>query len=88
VMDDAIVADEIELLRSDGTRFDGVQSLTGGGRKLVFQPADHWEDSEYRLVFSRRLEDVSGNRLGEALDHMVSQGQRSRAGVVTFGPAP
>jgi hypothetical protein len=88
VMDDAIVADEIEVQRSDGARFDGIQSLTMDGRKLVFHPTDRWDDSDYRLVLSRRLEDVCGNRLGEALDHLVSQRQRSCAGVVSFRPAP
>jgi hypothetical protein len=88
VMDDAIVADEIEVQRSDGTRFDGIQSLVMDGRKLVFHPADRWDDSDYQLVLSRRLEDVCGNRFGEALDHLVLQRQRSRAGVVSFRPAP
>lgn len=87
MMDDAIVADEIEVQCSDGTRFDAVQSLIMDGRKLVFHPAGRWDDSDYRLVLSRRLEDVCGNRLGEALDHLVSQRQRSRAGVVSFRPA-
>jgi hypothetical protein len=84
MMDDAIAVDEVVILRSDSTRFDGVQSLTMDGRRLIFEPAKRWEDEEYRIIFSRRFEDMSGNRLGEALDHMVSQGQRSRAGVMTF----
>jgi len=88
VMDDAIVADEIAVQRPDGTRFDGTHSLIMDGRKLIFQSTDRWDDSDYRLVLSRRLEDVCGNRLGEALDHLVSQRQRSRAGVVSFRPTP
>lgn len=60
VMDDAIVADEIEVQRSDGTRFDGVQSLTMDGRQLVFQPAGRWEHSirwrdKARLIYGCRM---------------------------------
>jgi hypothetical protein len=86
VMDSAIVADEVEVQCSDGARFDGVRSLTTDGRKLVFYPVGCWDDSDYRLVFSRRFEDVCGNRLGEAVDHLASERQRSRAGVVSFRP--
>lgn len=86
VMDGAIVADEIQVQCSDGSRLEGIQSLTIDGRKLIFDPASCWDNSDYRLVLSRRLEDVCGNRLDEALDHLSSQPQRSRAGVVSFRP--
>ena len=51
-----------------------------------FHPVNRWEDAEYRLVFSRRFEDVCGNRLGEALDHLLAARQRSRSGALSFRP--
>jgi len=37
-------------------------------------------------VLSERLEDVCGNRLGEALDQDVSARGRPRAGMINFIP--
>src|SRR5262249_6662711 len=86
VMDNAIVADEIQVQGPDGARLAGTQALTEDSRKLVFRPLSRWERVEHRLVFSRRFEDVCGNRLGEALDHLLAARQRPRGGVLTFRP--
>jgi hypothetical protein len=86
VMDNAIVAEEIQVQGPDGDRLAGTQALTDDSRKLVFRPLSRWEHAEYRLVFSRRFEDVCGNRLGEALDHLLTARQRPRGGVLTFRP--
>jgi hypothetical protein len=85
-MDNAIVAEEIQVQGPDGARLAGTQALTDDSRKLVFRPLSHWEQAEYRLVFSRRFEDVCGNRLGEALDHLLTARQRPRGDVLTFRP--
>lgn len=85
-MDNAIVADEIQVQGPDGVRLAGIQALTDDSRKLVFRPVSRWEEADYRLVLSRRLEDACGNRLGEALDHLLAARQRSRGGVLTFRP--
>jgi hypothetical protein len=88
VMDTAIVADEVDVRGPDGQRTPGVLQPTPDGRRLLFRPAAVWRDAEYQLVFSRRLEDICGNRLDEALDHLVTQRQRSRGGVLPFRPLP
>jgi hypothetical protein len=79
VMDNAIVTDEIQVQ---------IQALTDDSRKLVFRPLSRWEEAEYHLVLSRRFEDVCGNRLGEALDHLLAARQRPRGGILTFHSPP
>jgi hypothetical protein len=59
-------------------------SLAPGGTKARLIPSHPWRAGEYRLVVSERLEDVCGNRLGEALDHDLGSGDRPRAGTVNF----
>jgi hypothetical protein len=86
VMDDAIVAQEVQVQGADGLRLPGVQALSDDGRRLVFHPDNRWEDAEHRLVFSRRFEDVCGNRFDEALDHLLAARQRSRNGALSFRP--
>lgn len=88
VMDDAIVAEEVQVQSADGLRLPGIQAVSDDGRRLVFHPVNRWEDAEYRLVFSRRFEDVCGNRLAEALDHLLAARQRSRSGALSFRPVP
>jgi hypothetical protein len=83
-MDNAIVADEIQVRGPDGVRAAGIQTLSDHSSKPVFRPLSRCEQAEYRLVFSRRFEDVCGNRLGEALDHLLAARQRPRGGVLTF----
>jgi hypothetical protein len=85
VMDDAIVADEVDVQGPKGL-LTGVQVLCEDGRQLAFRPFTRWEDSDYRLVFSRRFEDACGNRLGEALDHLFVTRQRARSGAMVFRP--
>lgn len=86
VMDTAIVADEVEVRGPEGQPTPGAFEPTPDGRRLFFRPTAAWRDAEHQLVFSRRLEDICGNRLGEALDHRVTERQRSRYGILTFGP--
>src|SRR5262249_2643255 len=71
VMDNAIMADEVQVQGPDGVRLAGSQAMTDDSRRLVFRPVNRWEEADYRLVLSRRFEDVCGNRLGEALDHLL-----------------
>ena len=86
VMDNAIMADEVQVQGPDGVRLAGSQAMTDDSRRLVFRPVNRWEEADYRLVLSRRFEDVCGNRLGEALDHLLAARQRSRGGLLIFRP--
>ena len=78
------------LVAVDGSIKETAEAILAGGGPDLVAFGRHFiaNPDEYRLIFSLRLEDVSGNRLGEALDHMFALGQRSRAGVVSFRPAP
>jgi hypothetical protein len=40
----------------------------GGERVLTFAPKERWKKGEYRLEVDARLEDVCGNRVGEAFE--------------------
>jgi hypothetical protein len=86
VIDHAIVADEVHVQGPDGRRLAGIQALSDNGLKLAFHPDAHWKNTDYSVVFSRRFEDVCGNRLGEALDHLLAAQQRSRGGALSFRP--
>jgi hypothetical protein len=86
VMDAATVADEVMVVGPDGERIGGRCEITPDGRKMRFHPTRRWRVGEHLILFSRRLEDVCGNRLGKALDHAVSTRQRSRAGRIAFVP--
>jgi hypothetical protein len=59
-------------------------SLGPDGTTARLIPSHPWRAGEHRLVVSERLEDVCGNRLGEALDHDVGAGGPPRAGMINF----
>jgi hypothetical protein len=86
VMDDAICEDEIGLLIPSGEVVQMRVSLTLDGTAAHLIPSHPWRAGKHRLVVSERLEDVCGNRLGEALDHDLSAGGRPRPGMLTFFP--
>lgn len=86
VMDAAIVADEVLVIGPEGEPVAGRIEVLSDGRKMRFHPERAWQDGEHQILFSHRLEDVCGNRLGEALDHAVSSRQRSRGGSISFRP--
>jgi hypothetical protein len=84
VMDAALCEDEIAVLTLSGDAVDTRVSLTPDGTTARLIPSHPWRDGEHRLVASQRLEDVSGNRLGEALDHDLGAGGRPRPGTINF----
>ena len=59
-------------------------SLAPDGTAARLIPSHPWRAGEHRLVASERLEDVCGNRLGEALDHDLGAGGPPRAGMINF----
>ncbi len=75
VMDRALLEDAITVCSADRQRLSGAVTSAEGERKWLFTPDAPWTRSLYRVVFSADLEDVSGNRIGEALDHDISARQ-------------
>jgi hypothetical protein len=86
VMDAALCADEIGVLTSERQVVQTRVSLAPDGTTAQLTPSRPWRDGEHRLVVSERLEDVCGNRLGEALDHDLGAGGRPRTGMINFTP--
>ena len=86
VMDAALCEDEIGVLTPSGEVVQTRVSLAPDGTAAQLIPSHPWSAGEHRLVVSERLEDVCGNRLGEALDHDLSAGGRPRAGMINFTP--
>jgi hypothetical protein len=84
VMDAALCEDEIGVLTPAGEVIQTRMSLAPGGTAAQLIPSLPWRAGEYRLVVSERLEDVCGNRLGEALDHDLGAGGTPRAGMINF----
>jgi hypothetical protein len=84
VMDAALCEDEIAVLSSSGELVETRLSLAADGTAARLIPSHPWRAGEHRLVASERLEDVCGNRLGEALDHDVGAGEPPRAGMINF----
>ena len=86
VMNAALCEDEIGVLTYSGEVVQTRVSLAQTEPQRRLPRATLGEPGKYRLVVSERLEDVCGNRLGEALDHDLSAGERPRAGMINFTP--
>jgi hypothetical protein len=84
VMDAALCEEEIGVMAPSGDAVQTRVSLAMNGTAAQFIPSLPWHAGEHRLVISERLEDVCGNRLGEALDHDLSKEGRPRAGTISF----
>jgi hypothetical protein len=86
VMDAALCEDEIAVLTLSGKVVPTRVSLAPDGTTAQIIPSHPWLAGEHHLVASERLEDICGNRLGEALDHELSVCGRPRAGMIVFTP--
>ena len=84
VMDAALCEDEIGVLTPAGDVVQTRVSLAPDGTAARLIPSRPWRAGEHRLIVSERLEDVCGNRLGEALDHDLGAGGPPRAGMINF----
>ena len=84
VMDAALCEDEIAVLTPSGEVAATRVSLAPDGTAARLIPSYPWRTGVHRLVASERLEDVCGNRLGEALDHDLGAGGPPRAGMINF----
>jgi hypothetical protein len=70
-MDDALLHDQLEIVDADGRSQPGQVTTSADGEAWSWRPDHTWRPGAYRLLVGSSLEDVSGNRLGEALDHDV-----------------
>ncbi|MFE1962013.1 hypothetical protein [Streptomyces sp. NPDC059479] len=84
VMDAALCQDEIAVLAPSGEVVRTRVSLAPDGTAARLVPSHPWRAGEHRLLVSERLEDVCGNRLGEALDHDLGAEGARRAGMINF----
>jgi hypothetical protein len=84
VMDAALCEDEIAVLSPSGGVAQTRESLAPDGTSARFIPSHPWRSGEHCLVVSEHLEDVCGNRLGEALDHELGAGGPPRAATISF----
>ena len=84
VMDAALCAAEIAVLTPSGEVIQTRVSLAADGTAARLIPSHPWHAGEHSLVISDRLEDICGNRLGEALDHELDAGGPPRTGTINF----
>jgi hypothetical protein len=84
VMDAALCEDGIGVLTPSGVVVPTNVSLAPDGTAARLTPSHPWRAGEHSLILSERLEDVCGNRLGEALDHELGVGGPPRAGMIYF----
>jgi hypothetical protein len=84
VMDAALCEDEIGVLTPAGEVVQTRVSLASDGTAARLIPSHPWRAGQHRLIVSECLEDVCGNRLGEALDHDLGAGGPPRAGMINF----
>jgi hypothetical protein len=84
VMDAALCEDVIGVLTPSGEALRTDVLLAAEGTEARIIPNCPWGAGRHRLVVSERLEDVCGNRLGEALQHNVGASGAPRAGMIDF----
>ncbi|MDW5266132.1 MULTISPECIES: hypothetical protein [Acidobacteriaceae] len=77
-MDDALLRDQLEVEDAQGRLQAGHTTTSSSGRVWSWRPMRGWSTGDYRLVVGANLEDVSGNRIGEALDHEVGSPDAAR----------
>jgi hypothetical protein len=80
-MDDALLRDQLEVVDAQGRSQPGQVTASASGRVWSWRPKHGWRTGDYRLVVGSSLEDVSGNRVGEALDHEVGSPDTAREDV-------
>ena len=82
VMDTALLADRLLVRATESRRtVTGRVLVDRGGRVWRFTPAEPWREGNYVVEVDPALEDASGNRIGEALDHPSGQADERPAPV-------
>jgi hypothetical protein len=70
-MDGGLLRDQLEVVDAEGQFPPGHVTVSASGQAWSWRPKHSWHPGAYHLVIGSSLEDVSGNRVGEALDHDV-----------------
>lgn len=65
---DALAVNLIAVAGPDGIRVSGRATLDVGESTWLFVPDKHWAGGSYKLAIHPRLEDSSGNEVGEAFE--------------------
>ncbi|WP_164756193.1 Ig-like domain-containing protein, partial [Mesorhizobium sp. M7A.F.Ca.US.014.04.1.1] len=88
-MDAALLRDQLGIVDDQGGFQSGRVTVSASGRAWCWRPNHGWLPGAYRLVVGSSLEDVSGNRVGEALDHDVGKPDAlSQGSVLLFKVGP
>lgn len=77
-MDEALLRDQLGVEDARGRLQAGQTTTSSSGRVWSWRPKHGWRTGDYQLVIGSNLEDVSGNRVGEALDHEVGSPDAAR----------
>ncbi len=70
-MDAALLVSRLSVIGPEGVTVRGRAVAETGAAAWHFVPAAPWRAGIYRIAIDATLEDVAGNRIGEALDHAV-----------------
>jgi len=74
VMDAALLLDQIEVIEMKrGAPVSTTKKIQAGGTDLILFAESKWPAGQYAIVASPILEDVSGNRMAESLDHTAGE---------------
>jgi hypothetical protein len=68
-MDSALLHDQLAIADAQGRSQPGQGSTSASGRTWSWRPKGSWHLGAYRLLVGSNLEDISGNRIGEAFEH-------------------
>jgi sugar phosphate isomerase/epimerase len=67
-LDSALLQRMIWVEDAEGQRVEGTNIVGPNERSWQFKPAKPWREGEYQLKIDTRLEDICGNRVGEAFE--------------------
>jgi hypothetical protein len=76
-LDGALLRDQLDVVDAHGRSQSGQVTVSADGEAWSWRPDHTWRPGAYRLLVGSSLEDVSGNQVGEALDHDVGDTGRT-----------
>ena len=76
-LDYALLESRLKIKDSSGNVIKGEISVGENEKSWNFTPCDAWISGDYEIIVGSDLEDASGNRPGEALDHDAGDTENS-----------